>query len=214
MVLLPFRSDAVARKLPVLRTENPVVPTLFGGFGAGILPSRSDRTIDRNTHHTGATTMQRILSFLLTAALASLAGACTDGFAATTTQDGPPIKWGPAPAVFAAGAQFAVLQGDPSKDGVYTVRLKLPNGYRIAPHTHPTDENVTVIEGAFLVGMGEKFDTKVLQELKAGGFVTAPAGVGHFAPARGGALVQGARGGPVPPTDVDPPAMAQSTPGR
>ena len=154
--------------------------------------------------------MQRILSFLLSAALASLAGACTDGFAATP-ESGPPIKWGPAPAVFPAGAQFAVLQGDPSKDGVYTVRLKLPNGYRIAPHTHPTDENVTVIEGAFLVGMGEKFDAKALQELKAGGFVTAPANMAHYATARGATIVQVHGVGPFALTYVNPADMPRST---
>jgi len=58
-----------------------------------------------------------------------------------------------------AGAQAAVLNGDPSKEGVYTLRLKMPGGYKIAPHSHPTDENVTVISGALGAAMGDKFDT-------------------------------------------------------
>src|SRR3954471_21026220 len=70
----------------------------------------------------------------------------------------PPLKWGPAPAVFPAGAKMAVLQGDPSKSELFTVRLDMPDGYAIAPHWHPTDEHVTVISGKFLVGMGDKSD--------------------------------------------------------
>src|SRR5881398_821659 len=69
----------------------------------------------------------------------------------------PDIKWGPAPAIFPAGAQMAVMQGDPSGNGLFTVRLRLPDGYRIAPHTHPTDEHVTVVSGTFAVGMGKTF---------------------------------------------------------
>ena len=66
----------------------------------------------------------------------------------------PALEWGAAPPVFEPGAQMAVLQGDPSKAGEeFTVRLRLPNGYKIAPHTHPTTENITVIEGTFL-GLG------------------------------------------------------------
>jgi quercetin dioxygenase-like cupin family protein len=55
---------------------------------------------------------------------------------------------------------MAVLQGNPGGTGLFTVRLRFPNGYRLAPHTHPTDENVTVISGTFLVGMGETADWK------------------------------------------------------
>ena len=56
------------------------------------------------------------------------------------------IKWGPAPPVVPKGAEAAVLDGDPFKDGsFYTLRLKMPDGYKIPPHWHPTDENVTVL---------------------------------------------------------------------
>src|SRR6516162_2055285 len=76
------------------------------------------------------------------------------------------IPYGPAPAFVAAGAQLAVLEGNPSaSSGDYTVRLKMPDGYRIAPHWHPKRENITVITGTFKVGMGDRFD-----ETKMGDF--------------------------------------------
>jgi hypothetical protein len=56
------------------------------------------------------------------------------------------VKWGPAPPFIPAGAQLAVLEGNPMADsGDYTIRLKMPDGYKIAPHTHPVRENVTVL---------------------------------------------------------------------
>src|SRR5207248_10462795 len=78
------------------------------------------------------------------------------------------VKWGPAPAIFPAGAKMAVMQGDPSKHDLFTVRLDMPSGYRIAPHYHPTDEHITVLSGNFLVGMGDKLDAKNTMSLKAG----------------------------------------------
>ncbi len=102
------------------------------------------------------------------------------------------IIFGPAPAVFPAGAEMAVLQGDPSVPGaIFTVRLRLPNGYILPPHTHPTDENVTVISGKFSVGLGDKFDRQaLLPALRQGGFITAPANAAHFATVKGRTIVQ------------------------
>ena len=114
------------------------------------------------------------------------------------------LKWGPAPAVFPAGAQMAVLQGDPSKAEPFTVRLRMPDGYRIAAHTHPTDEHVTVIQGTFLVGMGDRFNADSLQALPTGSFVTAPARHGHFAAARGVTVVQVQAEGPFALTYLNP----------
>ena len=116
----------------------------------------------------------------------------------------PELKWGPAPAVFPAGAQMAVLQGDPSSTGQFTVRLKMPSGYKFPPHTHPTDENVTVISGIFRVGMGTTFDEKNMMILRAGGFVTAPAQGAHFAEAQGPTIVQVHAIGPFALTYVHP----------
>ena len=100
------------------------------------------------------------------------------------------LTWGPAPPVFPAGAKMAVLQGDPSKAEIFTVRLEFPAGYTIAPHFHPTDEGVTVISGTFLVGMGDKADFTQAKTLTPGGFVIAGANQHHFARARGRTIVQ------------------------
>ena len=91
------------------------------------------------------------------------------------------IKWGDAPPVLQKGAKMAVLYGDPSKDGLFIVRLQLPAHYKIMPHTHPTDEQVTVISGAFAIGMGDKLDEKTTKAMPAGSFFSMPAKMHHFA---------------------------------
>ena len=117
----------------------------------------------------------------------------------------PALKWGAAPPVFEPGAQMAVLQGDPSKAGEeFTVRLRLPSGYKIAPHTHPTAENITVIEGTFLVGMGSTLDRTKMMALPRGAFVSAPAEHAHYAVARGETVVQVHAIGPFALTYVNP----------
>jgi quercetin dioxygenase-like cupin family protein len=116
----------------------------------------------------------------------------------------PPLKWGPAPAVFPAGAELAVLQGNPGGTGEFTIRLRMPNGYKIAPHTHPTDENVTVISGTFLVGMGTTFKADSLIKLPTGGFVTAQANHAHYGQAKGVTIVQVNAMGPFALTYVNP----------
>src|SRR6476646_2576045 len=101
------------------------------------------------------------------------------------------IIWGPAPPIFPPGAQFAVLQGDPSKAGeIFTIRLRFPNGYVLPPHTHPTPEYVTVIRGNFLAGMGENFSRAALTRFDVGDFVTMTAAVAHFATTHGITEVQ------------------------
>ena len=103
---------------------------------------------------------------------------------------GDSIKWGPAPPFFPAGAKFAVVQGDPGASGEYTVRLQMPAGYAIAPHWHPTDEHVTVLSGALLLGMGDQADRARATRIAAGGFITAPANGHHFAIAAMPSVVQ------------------------
>lgn len=99
-------------------------------------------------------------------------------------------QWGPAPAVFPPGAEMAVLQGDPSKSEPFTVRLRLPNGYKIPPHTHPTTENVTVLAGTFLAGNGTQFDESQMEALPQDAFLSIPAEHAHYAMARGLTVVQ------------------------
>jgi quercetin dioxygenase-like cupin family protein len=119
---------------------------------------------------------------------------------------GDGLDWQPAPAIFPAGAQMAVVQGDPSVAGaIFTVRLRLPNGYILPAHFHPTDEHVTVMSGTFLVGLGDVFSEKaLLPPLGKGDFITAPANASHFAMARGLTVVQVHAMGPFQLTYVNP----------
>ena len=79
------------------------------------------------------------------------------------------------------GARLAVLQGDPSKEGLFVYRLKMPANYKVPPHLHKASENVTVLAGVFHIGLGEKFDQVSGQELPVGGFVSIPPNHAHFA---------------------------------
>jgi quercetin dioxygenase-like cupin family protein len=114
------------------------------------------------------------------------------------------LQWGAAPAVFPAGAQMAVLSGDPGKAGVFVVRLKMPAGYKIPAHSHPTDEYVTVISGDLSLGMGDKLDPAKAAKLAPGGFAMAGAKMNHFAMSTGGAVVQIIAQGPFGMTYVNP----------
>lgn len=95
------------------------------------------------------------------------------------------LKWTDAPPGLPAGGKMAVLNGDPTQPGAFTVRLKAPAGYKVMPHTHPTAERLTVISGTFKVGMGEKFDEKSMQEMTPGSYVVLPANMAHFAKGAG-----------------------------
>jgi len=100
------------------------------------------------------------------------------------------LTWGAAPPVLPKGAQIAVLSGDPSKDELSVLRLKMPANYKIPAHNHPTSEYVTVNSGKFHIGMGDKLDEKKGVELRAGGFGEAPAHMNHYAWASEETVVQ------------------------
>ena len=101
------------------------------------------------------------------------------------------FQYGPAPAFVPAGAQLAVLEGNPlASSGDYTVRLKMPDGYRIAPHWHPKRENVTIISGSFKVGMGDRFDENSMMTFPAGSFAYLDPDMHHYAMANGEVVVQ------------------------
>ena len=90
-------------------------------------------------------------------------------------------QWGPAPPLVPAGAQIAVLSGDPMKAAPYTVRFKFPANYAIPAHSHPADENVAVTSGELFMGMGDKLDKTKGTGLPTGGYALMPAGMNHFA---------------------------------
>lgn len=101
------------------------------------------------------------------------------------------IQYGSVPPFMSPGAQLAVLEGDPTAaTGEYTVRLKMPDGYKIAPHWHPKRENVTVISGNFKVGMGDKWDDAKMMTFPAGSFAYLDPEMHHYAMASGPVIVQ------------------------
>lgn len=91
------------------------------------------------------------------------------------------VQWGPAPPILPAGAQIAVLEGNPAEKGPITMRLKFPANYNIPAHWHSMTERVTVLSGSFHAGMGDKLDRKASQTLEPGGYVMLPANMRHFA---------------------------------
>ena len=100
------------------------------------------------------------------------------------------LKWGPAPPVLPAGAQMAVVDGDPAKAGLFTIRLKLPDGYVIPPHTHPTVENVVVVSGTLRIAMGTVRNDAEMQQLPVGAFTGIPKARAHYAAAKGETIIQ------------------------
>ena len=101
------------------------------------------------------------------------------------------IPWGPAPPVVRPGAQFAVIEGDPAATtGDFTIRLKMPDGFRISPHWHPRRENVTIISGTFKVGMGDEFDASKMAAFTVGSFAFLDPEMHHYAMAYGETIVQ------------------------
>ena len=101
------------------------------------------------------------------------------------------IPYGPAPSILPEGAQLAVLEGNPmAATGDFTVRLKMPDGYKIPPHWHPHRENVTVLSGNFRVGMGDDFDAAKMMTFGPGSFAYLDPDMHHYAQASGEVVVQ------------------------
>ena len=91
------------------------------------------------------------------------------------------VQWNPAPPILPPGAQLAVLEGNPGAKGPIVMRLKLPADYVIPPHWHSMHERITVISGTFNIGNGDAVDRKASQPLAAGGFLSLPAKMHHYA---------------------------------
>jgi quercetin dioxygenase-like cupin family protein len=129
-------------------------------------------------------------------------------FQLSAKADGPvlpgDIKWGDGPPNAPHGTKLAVLAGDPSKPGLFVIRFKFPANSKIPAHSHPTDEYISVVSGAFLVGVGDKLDPKKTTALPPGGFITAPAKVNHYAITKKETVVQITGTGPFEMTYVNP----------
>ncbi len=114
------------------------------------------------------------------------------------------LNWGPAPEMLPGGAQLAVLEGNPTKAGEFTMRLKMPDGYKIPPHFHPVMEHVTLVSGSFKVGMGDAFDQAKMAAVPVGAFAWIKPGTHHFAMAQGETVIQLHGNGPWSLTYVNP----------
>jgi ChrR Cupin-like domain len=114
------------------------------------------------------------------------------------------LKWKDGPASLPGGAKFAVIEGDPSKAGPFTMRFKLPANYIVPPHWHPAIEHITVISGTFYMGIGETFDESHAVKLPAGGFAVMAIGTRHFGFTKEGTVIQVHGVGPWGITYVNP----------
>jgi hypothetical protein len=133
------------------------------------------------------------------------------------------LTWVDAPPSLPKGAKIAVLYGDPTKPGMFIIRAKFPAKYKVMPHWHPGDENVTVISGGLAIGMGDTVDPKT-KVLPAGSFFSMPAKMHHYAFTKRATVIEVAGTGPfavnyinpaddpskaaAPPTKAETPAKA------
>ena len=94
-----------------------------------------------------------------------------------------------------SGAETAVLYGDPTKSGLYVMRLRLPAGAKVLPHIHPEEvRTLTVISGTLYFGFGEKWDESKLKAYPAGTFFSEVPTTPHFVAAKDGEVIFQATG--------------------
>lgn len=152
------------------------------------MPGRySHRDRKRFGGHRNAVAARIALAAVLVAA-ASHSGALADeGHSVVPAGE---VEWGPGPASIPEGSEAAVLYGDPGAEELFALRLKLPDGYVIAPHTHPRPEIVTIISGTLHLGTGEEIDEETEQRLEQGSFFGFEPGMTHYVHAEGETVIQ------------------------
>ena len=146
---------------------------------------KSERTVGAEADRSGADTMTS------TAATGDSASAAA-------------LQWGPAPPGLPAGGRIAVVDGDPTKPGAFTIRLDAPKGYEVRPHHHPAGERVRLIEGAFLVGHGKNWEDGKLEPLAVGADVKLAAREPHFVRAKEQSIIEIRSEGPFEITYENP----------
>jgi Domain of unknown function (DUF4437) len=114
------------------------------------------------------------------------------------------VKWTRQGASVLPGVEQVNLIGDPSKAGPYTLRLKFPKGFKVAPHTHPDPREVTIISGVLATGYGETFDASKLKVLPTGSFYTEPANVPRYIEIKEDVVLQVSGTGPSGRKFIDP----------
>jgi quercetin dioxygenase-like cupin family protein len=142
-----------------------------------------------------------LISAIVLGSVGSAAAQTMDEHKVISPQD---IAWAPGPGSIPAGAEAAVLYGNPAEEGLFALRLKLPSGYHIPPHMHPKPEVVTVISGTFRLGMGETADHGAATALPEGSFFALSPGMAHYAYADEATVIQLNSTGPWSLTYVNP----------
>jgi quercetin dioxygenase-like cupin family protein len=186
--------------------------TWLGAFGVLALLAGCDRRHDQDATRSGTDTIIRsatVKDTVLVRADTSIDVDTlrkTNGIAAgaedTAASGG--LRWGVQPPGLPEGGRVAVVRGDPSKAGPFTIRIDLPDGYTVPPHWHPTSERITVLEGTFLMGDGREWSDKSLQPLRAGQDVTVAARQPHYVRAKGRTMAEIRSTGPFEITYVNP----------
>jgi quercetin dioxygenase-like cupin family protein len=116
---------------------------------------------------------------------------------------GKALQWGPQPPGLPKGARVAVVRGDPSKPGPFTIRVDMPDGYQVKPHWHPTSERLSVLEGSLLVGDGREWSEKSLRALRPGQVASMAARHPHYVEAKGKTMLEIRSTGPFEITYVN-----------
>ncbi len=98
------------------------------------------------------------------------------------------IQWKPF-AAFPDKARLAVLVGEPTKQGPYVIRVKVPHDVKLMPHRHPEDRIYTVISGTFFIGLGATFDAEELVAYPPGTVIVLSGHTAHFHWAKSGEYV-------------------------
>ena len=146
----------------------------------------------------------RKLGLIATTIAALMCASAAPGAEEHVTMNADAMKWMDAPPALPKGAKFALLNGDPSKSGSYTVRLKTPAGYKVPPHWHSQAENLTIISGALYLGVGDTMSTAEAKPLRAGGYHYLPAKAHHFAYTKVPTVIQITGEGPFDIQYLDP----------
>ena len=155
-------------------------------------------------------TPRSVIQFVVLAAVVAGTGALAQS-ANHVVVPAEKVQWGPAPPVLPAGAQIAVLEGNPAEKGPVVLRLKFPTNYEIPAHWHSMTERITVMSGSFHIGMGDKLSRTASQTLTPGGFVSLPANMRHFAWTSAPTVVQINLEGPFDLFYVNPADNPQAT---
>jgi quercetin dioxygenase-like cupin family protein len=137
---------------------------------------------------------------LLLLTLSTLLAGSASGISAKSTA----LKWMDGPPGLPSGSKFAVVSGDPSKEGTFVIRAKFPAGYTVPAHHHPTDERVAVLSGRIGYGMSDKLDKAKAKTLTAGHHVLMKADMNHWVIARSPTTIQVTGKGPFQIVYVDP----------